>query len=174
MALTTWIPEVFAAFIKHSHCLLFFFVQAIFLVVFFVICLTLPCFVLEFILLVCNIVLSFAVFYEIQHVKCFHLGLLVIWFWLLWLLFRDPLQTLHFDKVYLTLSLFVTTSTIYSFKFLATLNKFTTNFSSQINLCQYPSFNTSKNPSSSELLNMLHYWLSASVYLHSSTYTWRW
>ena len=80
MALTPWIPEVFAVFVKHSHCLLFFFVQAVFLVVFFVICLTLPCFVLDFILLVCNIVLSFAVFYEIQRVKCFHLGLLVIWF----------------------------------------------------------------------------------------------
>ena len=35
-------------------------------------------------------------------------------------------------------------------------------------------FYTSKNPSSSSLLNMLHCWFSASVCLYSSTYTWGW
>ena len=34
------------------------------------------------------------------------------------------------------------------------------------------SFYTSKNPSSSSSLNILPCWFSASVYLHSSTYTW--
>lgn len=37
------------------------------------------------------------------------------------------------------------------------------------------SFYTSKYPSSfSELLNMLHFWLSASEFLYSLMYTWQW
>ena len=42
----------------------------------------------------------------------------------------------------------------------------------QVTKVFHVSFYTTKYPSSS--LNMLHCWLSTSVYSHSSTYTWRW
>ena len=54
------------------------------------------------------------------------------------------------------------------------------NLSSQITVCSicnksvHSPLKTSKNHSLSESLSMLHCWLSASMYLHSSTCTWRW
>ena len=82
--------------------------------------------------------------------------------WFLWYLLKGlPLFSYNFDVVHSTFLQLLTGMSC----------SFIISFAAPVRLQKSfkPSFYTSKSPSSSSSLGMLHCWFSASVYLHSST-----